>query len=487
MVPPVPERVQELEEQLLHGVGWPAARRPHGRGRLGLGGRPLHSPRRRRRPRARRHLRAPRRRQRRRSNGVAGAVAGAGAGRRRDRARRGLPGEVAADLRAHRLLPRLLPRRPVVPQARRLRAGRDARAPGGRLELPPVPRELGVLRRLRPVPGRDHVAEALRGRGDREAHRSPRERGRHLHPRLRAGGRDRLRVDRLAALPRGEVHVLRGEGSDPGGVRRDGEAPRPQPRRGAALRRRGDGAPSAAARGPGGAAPEGGEGRHQVVRPVVRPLPLPHDHRRGPRLRGRGLGRDGVPDLHHGRDVEPLQPVAARPGARPRGSHRSRVRPPVLAKHGGLERVRGVVARRGLQHPLHGEGDGPDLRALGGAGARAADRRGRHVAQHEQRRAHVRRDPDAGLGLLSRELRLQLVPEDGPDPADARVAGGHGGDGPRDADLPRALALPPPHERRLLRGRGRGGGEGPGAGSSTRPWSAPASWTTRWPRSGASA
>ena len=128
---------------------------------------------------------------------------------RRDRARRGLPGEAAAGLRAHRVLPRLLPRRPVVPQARRLRAGRHARARDRRLELPPVPRELGVLRGLRPLPGRDHAAEALRGRGDRDAHRAPREPGRHVHPRLRAGGRDRLRLDRLAALPGGEVHLLR--------------------------------------------------------------------------------------------------------------------------------------------------------------------------------------------------------------------------------------------------------------------------------------
>ena len=57
---------------------------------------------------------------------------------------------------------------------------------------------------------------------------------------------------------------------------------------------------------------------HQVVRPVVRALPVPDAHRRGPRLRGGGLGRDGVPDLHHRRHVAPLQPLAARPGARSR-------------------------------------------------------------------------------------------------------------------------------------------------------------------------
>ena len=42
----------------------------------------------------------------------------------------------------------------------------------------------------------------------------------------------------------------------------------------------------------------------------------------------------------------------------PGGGHRPRVRPPVLAEHGGLERVRGVVARRGLQHLLDGQGHG---------------------------------------------------------------------------------------------------------------------------------
>ena len=35
-----------------------------------------------------------------------------------------------------------------------------------------------------------------------------------------------------------------------------------------------------------------------------------------------------------------------------RGGDRARVRPPVLAEHGGLERVRGVLARRGLQQLL---------------------------------------------------------------------------------------------------------------------------------------
>ena len=55
----------------------------------------------------------------------------AGAGRRHDRARRRVHREAAARFRAHRLLPRLLPRRAVVPEARRLRAGRR-RAAGRR-------------------------------------------------------------------------------------------------------------------------------------------------------------------------------------------------------------------------------------------------------------------------------------------------------------------------------------------------------------------
>ena len=102
----------------------------------------------------------------------------------------------------------------------------------------------------------------------------------------------------------------------------------------------------------------------QVVRPVVRPIPVPDPDRGRPRLRGRGLGRDGVPHVHHRRDLDALQPLAARPGPRPRGGDRPRVRPPVLAGHGGLERVRGVLARRGLQQLLDRQGHGARLRPV---------------------------------------------------------------------------------------------------------------------------
>ena len=88
----------------------------------------------------------------------------------------------------------------------------------------------------------------------------------------------------------------------------------------------------ARARGPGRPAREGGEGGDQVVRPLVRALPVPDPDRGRPRVRGRGLGRDGIPDVHHRRDVVAVQPVAVRPGPRPGGGHRARVRPPVLAE-----------------------------------------------------------------------------------------------------------------------------------------------------------
>ena len=93
---------------------------------------------------------------------VDAARAGA-AGRVRD-AGDGLHVEAAAGVRPHGVQGRLLPRRPVVPEAGRLRAGGHARARDGRVELPPVPRELGVLRRLRHVRRRHHGPERLHRR-----------------------------------------------------------------------------------------------------------------------------------------------------------------------------------------------------------------------------------------------------------------------------------------------------------------------------------
>ena len=150
----------------------------------------------RRGPQARARVHPARRRQRGRPDGGDGDAAGARAAGRVDHARHRVHVEAAAGVRAHRLQGRLLPGRPVVPEARRLRAGRHARARDGRLELPPVPRDLGVLRRLRQLrastsPCRATTSSAPPASGQRE--RANGERHDHLH--VRAGRRPRLRVD----------------------------------------------------------------------------------------------------------------------------------------------------------------------------------------------------------------------------------------------------------------------------------------------------
>ena len=82
---------------------------------------------------------------------------------------------------------RLLPGRPVVPEARRLRAGRHAGARHGRMELPPVPRHLRVLCGLRQLRGRHHRAGRLRPRGHRRAEERADKQQRHEDVHLRAG------------------------------------------------------------------------------------------------------------------------------------------------------------------------------------------------------------------------------------------------------------------------------------------------------------
>ena len=135
---------------------------------------------------------------------------------------------------------------------------------------------------------------------------------RHGDARVRAGRRDRLRLDGLARLRRGRGHVRRGEGRDARGVRRDGEAPWPQRRR-VAPPERGRARPAAAGPPAASRAPRRrDEGRDQVVRPVVRAVPVPDDHRRRPGTRRRGIGGDGVPDVHHRGHLVPRQPLAVR-------------------------------------------------------------------------------------------------------------------------------------------------------------------------------
>ncbi len=84
--------------------------------------------------------------------------------RRRHHARHHLYCTAAARVRPHRLRQRLLPGRPMVPEAGGLRSSRHTRAHRRRLELPPVPRQFRVLRGLRQLRCPHHHARALRRR-----------------------------------------------------------------------------------------------------------------------------------------------------------------------------------------------------------------------------------------------------------------------------------------------------------------------------------
>ena len=100
------------------------------------------------------------------------------------------------------------------------------------------------------------------------------------------------------------------------------------------------------------------EGRDLLLRPLVRRVPLRDADRRRPAGRRRRLGRHGVPDVHHGPRAQRVSALAPGPGAHRRERHDPRVRPRVLVRHGRLERVRGVLARRGPQHGLGVPHDG---------------------------------------------------------------------------------------------------------------------------------
>ena len=110
------------------------------------------------------------------------------------------------------------------PKLARLRARRHCAAARRRLELPPVPRELGVLRGLRALPGRDHAAAATTWWRDRDRARSAAttRTGPSTHV-FEQQGRDRLRLDGLTALRRGEARFSGEHDVTRAGVRRDGE------------------------------------------------------------------------------------------------------------------------------------------------------------------------------------------------------------------------------------------------------------------------
>ena len=165
----LPERVPEQPLDLHARVRRPVARRRHARERLGLDRPDEAGARRRHGPAEIRRLRRAGRRQCGRPDRDSRATALAGRPGRRSALDRGIHGAAAPHLRPVRLRRRLSPRRPVVPEAGRLRAGGAPRAPGWRLELPPVPRQLRVLRRLRQLRRANHGAVALRRRRDGQA------------------------------------------------------------------------------------------------------------------------------------------------------------------------------------------------------------------------------------------------------------------------------------------------------------------------------
>ena len=326
LVPPLPERLQELREHVLPRVGRPAARRPHARRGLGLDRREVAARRGRRGARAERPLRAARRRQRRRPDGVAACrcpspcrrAGSSSSTSSSTRSCRGSSRAPATSATTSWSASGSRSSRVYEPAGMRGRARR-------RLELPPVPRQLGVLRRLRPLQGRDHAAEATSSsaRPGTRTERRENADGTATHVFERSDVIDFA----WTASPRFVEVKQRFSGEQDvsaAGVRRGGGAPRPQPRRGAAQRRRHRAcccSPSTCRSASATSARR--QGRDQVVRALVRPLSVPDAHDRRPGLRRGRLGRDGVPDLHHGRHLGAAQPLAARPRAAARGGDRS--------------------------------------------------------------------------------------------------------------------------------------------------------------------
>ena len=241
------------------------------------------------------------------------------------------------------LLPGFLLHRPVVPEARGLRGGQ-------RLERPCLSSELGVLRRLRrfrrpyrrPQPFRRRIlGQTDRGRGRR------RRRTDDLH--LPSGHGPRFRLDGRPPLHQDREGLHRRQGSHTRGIRGDRRAPRPAARRGPSPRCPDDPGHRAGAQRPDRAPLPGPPGGPQILRTLVRPLSLrDRDHGR-PALPDRER-RHGVSDPVHRGHAGPRQPQRPLAG----GRHRPRVRPRLLVRAGGQQRIRGGLARRGLQHLFDG-------------------------------------------------------------------------------------------------------------------------------------
>ncbi len=157
-----------------------------------------------------------------------------------------------------------------------------------------------------------------------------------------------------------------------------------------------------------------------------------------------------------------LERSAERPAARRRDGARDRT--PVLLRTTGVERVRGGVARRGVQFLHDRPGHGVGLRAesrralrlrpeLSARNRQALPRRRKPALLRSGRLGHPR------VGQLEvprpQVVRLPRLLEDGPDARDARAAPRNAGDGPRPPPLRGPLALQAPDDAGLRRRRQR--------------------------------
>ena len=224
----------------------------------------------------------------------------------------------AAGLAPHGLEGRLLPRRAVVPEDRRPR--------GGRLELPPVPRVQRVLRRLRRLRRHDRRARRYKGKiGATGAAVSERETSEgRVVTRFRQES-----VHDFAWTADPDFRVLRDIFREPGigdvEIKLCSSSPSTSRQADRHFR-----------------AAKAGLSR---IRPRPRPLSVRDAHDRGPAV-GRDAARAAWSTRPSSRRDAPhragLAPVAG-------GRDGPRVRAPVLLRPPRLQRVRGAVARRGVQ------------------------------------------------------------------------------------------------------------------------------------------
>ena len=270
---------------------------------------------------------------------------------------------------------------------------------------------------------------------------------------------------------------------DAAGIRAHGGAARPSARRGAAERRRDHAALPAGADAARRALHPGGEGRHQGLRPPLRPLSLQDAHRRGPAAGRRRRGRHGVPDVHHRRRQLPDELLALQRPARRREASPSTS----SATSSGTAMVgNNEFEEAWLDEGINTYATGLVQEAEYGASTSNGRFLALDLGEIDTLRATVASfstTKDAIVKpawMYTGDYGYYCVHEAGGRVAHATRLPGRPGHGAGDADVPGAVALPPPVERGLLRCRQRGIGEGPRLPSSDRRFSAATCSTTRW-------